>query len=145
MGTAVLLDMLTREEPDVDFTLALGADTFIDLASGRWSRTEDVFESVGRRIVVFGRLEGDGGDEGAAAAREGLLRESIAKWTPTNDSARPIRTIRIPTLSDVSSSAARRTSDLRVLRSMLSSDVLEYVRQNRMYSLGEGDVEGRAP
>ena len=58
---------------------------------------------------------------------------------------RPIRTIRIPTLSDVSSSAARGTSDLRVLRSMLSSDVLEYVRQNRMYSLGEGDVEGRAP
>jgi hypothetical protein len=47
-----LLDMLTTDEPNVDFAIALGLDTFIDLASVKWKRTEDVFKLVGHRIVV---------------------------------------------------------------------------------------------
>ena len=47
-----LLDMLTTDEPNVDFEIALGSDTFIDLASVKWKRTEDVFKLVGHRIVV---------------------------------------------------------------------------------------------
>jgi len=47
-----LLDMLTTDEPNVDFAIALGSDTFIDLASVKWKRTEDVFKLVGHRIVV---------------------------------------------------------------------------------------------
>ena len=57
IGTADLLDMLTKNEPVVDFTIALGADTFIDLASGKWRRTEDVFRMVGYRMVVFSRRD----------------------------------------------------------------------------------------
>jgi nicotinic acid mononucleotide adenylyltransferase len=59
--------MLTADEPNVDFTLALGSDTFIDLARGKWKRTEDVFKLVGHRIVVFRRkgtrkvVDGNGG------------------------------------------------------------------------------------
>jgi hypothetical protein len=46
------LDMLTTDEPNVDFAIALGLDTFIDLASVKWKRTEDVFKLVGHWIVV---------------------------------------------------------------------------------------------
>eukprot|EP00578_Thalassiosira_sp_NH16_P001204 CAMPEP_0181129862 /NCGR_PEP_ID=MMETSP1071-20121207/29552_1 /TAXON_ID=35127 /ORGANISM="Thalassiosira sp., Strain NH16" /LENGTH=176 /DNA_ID=CAMNT_0023215885 /DNA_START=46 /DNA_END=573 /DNA_ORIENTATION=+ len=56
IGTAELLEMVTHHEPTVDFTLALGTDTFIDLASGKWRRTEDVFRLVNYRMVVFRRL-----------------------------------------------------------------------------------------
>ncbi|KAL9182366.1 hypothetical protein ACHAXT_013018 [Thalassiosira profunda] len=132
IGTADLLDMLTKDEPDVDFTLALGADTFIDLASGKWRRTDDVINLVGRRMIVFRRRESDAGG-GNALERDRLLRESIAKWQP--DNAHPsIQLIQIPALSDVSSSAVRRSTDEAELKAMLSSNVLEYLQQNRMYS-----------
>jgi len=73
IGTADLLDMLTTDEPNVDFTLALGSDTFIDVASGRWKRTEDVFKLVGHRMVVFRRKKRRsvvGGNGGATTSAE---------------------------------------------------------------------------
>ncbi|KAL3803749.1 hypothetical protein ACHAW5_004600 [Stephanodiscus triporus] len=71
VGTAELLDMLTENEPDVDFALALGADAFVDLADGRWKRSEDVFRMVGHRVVVFRRRKDDDDDRQA----ERTLRE----------------------------------------------------------------------
>ncbi|KAL9182305.1 hypothetical protein ACHAXT_012957 [Thalassiosira profunda] len=140
IGTADLLDMLTKEEPEVDFTLALGADTFIDLASGKWRRTDDVFNLVGRRMIVFRRKESD---DGGTDALEGdrLLRESIAKWQQPNDTQPSIQLIQIPALSDVSASAVRRSTDEAELKAMLSSNVLEYLQQNRMYSFSSEHVE----
>ena len=139
IGTADLLNMLTKDEPEVAFTLALGADTFIDLASGKWRRTDDVFNLVGRRMIVFRRRESDA-DGADALERDRLLRESIAKWQP--DNMQPsIRVVEIPTLSDVSSSAARRSTDETVLKAMLSREVLEYLQQNRMYSFSSEHAE----
>ena len=128
--------MLTNDEPDVDFSLALGADAFIDLASCKWKRTEDVFKLVGYRMVVFRRISN------AAEEKNQLLQESITKWQqPTNTIQASIRVIQIPTLSNVSSSAVRSATDESILKEMLSRDVFDYIRQNRMYSLAEtGDI-----
>lgn len=144
IGTADILGMLANDEPNVDFTLALGADTFIDLASGKkWRRTEDVFKLVGYRMVVFCRLpedddgDGDDGRSDAEGEEDRSLQESIAKWQLINSTQSSIRLIRIPTLSKVSSSAVRRCTDESILRDMISMDVLDYVKQNRMYSFSE--------
>mmetsp|Transcript_10686 Transcript_10686/g.23643 ORF Transcript_10686/g.23643 Transcript_10686/m.23643 type:complete len:243 (-) Transcript_10686:59-787(-) len=137
VGTADVLDMVTSAEPNVDFTIALGADTFIDLASGKWRRTEDVFRLVGYRMVVFRRLSEDGSNENKSTEKDHLLQESIAKWQLINSTQSSIRVIQIPTLTNVSSSAVRRCTDETMMKEMVSSDVLEYIQQQRMYKLSE--------
>ena len=134
IGTADLLDMLTKNEPVVDFTIALGADTFIDLASGKWRRTEDVFRMVGYRMVVFSRRDDK---NSTSAEKEQLLQESIAKWQLINSTQSSIRVIEIPTLTCVSSSVVRKSTDETVLKEMLSSCVLEYIQQRQMYAFSD--------
>jgi nicotinic acid mononucleotide adenylyltransferase len=168
VGSADLLDMLTRDEPDVDFALALGADAYADLSAGRWRRSEDILRMVGSRVVVFRRKSsssaaaaGGGGGEGDDDddddddddEAEGPSREGVARWSRRVDdgvgdangnsadeavrSPSSIMIVRIPTLSGVSSSAARATADVEALRGMLSAEVLEYVMRNRMYAFAE--------
>eukprot|EP00584_Thalassiosira_punctigera_P009857 CAMPEP_0172532114 /NCGR_PEP_ID=MMETSP1067-20121228/5283_1 /TAXON_ID=265564 ORGANISM="Thalassiosira punctigera, Strain Tpunct2005C2" /NCGR_SAMPLE_ID=MMETSP1067 /ASSEMBLY_ACC=CAM_ASM_000444 /LENGTH=250 /DNA_ID=CAMNT_0013316585 /DNA_START=57 /DNA_END=809 /DNA_ORIENTATION=+ len=139
IGTADLLEMLANDEPEIDFTLALGSDTFIDLASGKWRRTEDVFKLVGYRMVVFGRIPEDGDNKNGVSE---ALQESITKWQLVGPTQSSIRAIQIPTLTNVSSSVVRRSTNEISLKGMLASDVLEYIQQRRMYSLGEGDTGG---
>ena len=174
VGSADLLDMLTRDEPDVDFALALGADAYADLSAGRWRRSEDILRMVGSRVVVFRRKSsssaaaagggGGGGDddddaaegpprEGVAARRSRRVDDGVgdADGNGADDAVRSpssIMIVRVPTLSGVSSSAARATADVEALRGMLSAEVLEYVMRNRMYAFAaeeekeEGGGEG---
>ena len=181
VGSADLLDMLTRDEPDVDFALALGADAYADLSAGRWRRSEDILRMVGSRVVVFCRKSSSSSAAAAAAAAagggggegdddddeaEGPPREGVAaRWSRRVDdgvgdadgngaddavrSPSSIMIVRVPTLSGVSSSAARATADVEALRGMLSAEVLEYVMRNRMYAFAaeeekeEGGGRGR--
>ena len=170
--------MLTRDEPDVDFALALGADAYADLESGRWRRSEDVLRMVGRRVVVFHRASsssassssssaaaaaaggGEGDDDDDEDEAGGPPRESgVARWSRRVDdgayrgadgngsngdagrSTSSIVVVRAPTLSGVSSTAARASSDVGALGGMLSAEVLEYVRRNRMYAFAEEEEE----
>ena len=139
VGTADLLYMLTQHQPDVDFTLALGTDTYIDLASGKWKRTEDIFRMVGCRIIIFRRKEEDNVDN--IDEKEQLLQKRIAQWQLINATQSSIRVIEIPTLTEVSSSVVRKSTDETALRAMLSNDVLEYITHNQMYALSDGQAD----
>ena len=140
--------MLINDEPNVEFTLALGADTFIDLVNGKWRRSEDVLKLVEYRIVVFRRLS----EEGSSSSSEELkqqdaVKECIAKLQLRVDSTTTTKTAitvtQIPSATkketgvSVSSSAARNTTDEKVLREILSADVLDYVRERKMYAFSE--------
>ena len=142
--------MLINDEPDVEFTLALGADTFIDLVNGKWRRSEDVLQLVGYRIVVFRRLS----EEGSASStsdeelkQQDAVKECIAKLQQRMDSKTATTTAitltQIPSTTkteigvSVSSSAARNTTDEKVLREILSADVLDYVRERKMYAFSD--------
>ena len=170
IGTADILDMLTTHEPNVDFTLALGSDTFIDLASGKWKRTEDVFTLIGHRIVVFRRKRrrktastgivnvGGGNETNHASAipmsvedaasldedDEKLLHDLVAKWQIINPytQSSSIQTVTIPTLTNVSSSAVRQSTDVEALKEMISEIVLDYIRQHKLYAFSETMEEG---
>lgn len=146
VGTSDLLDMLTSDEPGVDFTLALGADTFIDLARGKWRRTDDIFRLVGSRMVVFQRVSEDDNntdDEFAKKTDQIMLQESIATCQQliNNATQSSIRVIQIESLSNVSSSAVRRATDEEIMKNMVSQDVLKYIKRHRMYSLSEQKTE----
>jgi nicotinic acid mononucleotide adenylyltransferase len=125
--------MLTTNEPNVDFTLALGADTFIDLASGKWRRTEDVFQLVGYRMIVFRRLlENDEHNE-----KDEILQGSIAKWQLINATKSSLRLVQIPSLTNASSSTVRGTTDEPILEELLTEEVLEYIKRRSMYSFAK--------
>ncbi len=158
IGTADLLDMLTNNEPNVDFTLALGSDTFVDLASGKWKRTEDIFKLIEHRLVVFRRKRevlGHDGNNNERAARmtaedagllyenEKLLQDLIAKWQIINPSTQSssITHVCIPTLTNVSSSAVRQSTDEVVLRDMVSQSVLDYIIEHKLYAFSETKEE----
>lgn len=160
IGTADLLDMLTTNEPHVDFTLALGSDTFIDLASGKWKRTEDVFKLLGHRLVVFCRkmkrrvveeeeevvhagneTNDSAADKDAASLHEDevLLQGLIAKWQiidPHTQSS-SIQAVCIPTLTNVSSSVVRHSTDVKVLQDLISQSVLDYIIEHKLYAFSE--------
>jgi len=55
-GTVDLLEFLIQKEPETDFTLALGADTFMDLTHWKWKRAKDVIHMLQGRIIVFQRF-----------------------------------------------------------------------------------------
>lgn len=130
VGTADILTMLTANEPEVDFTLALGADTFIDLANGKWRRTEEVFKLVGHRVIVFRRLsENNNGPE-----KEEQIQRGIAKWQLLNETMSSIRLVGISSLTDASSSIARSTIDETILSKLVTKPILEYIKQNKLYA-----------
>ncbi|KAL7471564.1 hypothetical protein ACHAXS_011845 [Conticribra weissflogii] len=149
VGTADILSSLTTNEPNVEFTWALGADTFLDLASGKWRRTDEVFELVGHRMVVFKRLSDGKGESNGAIRNENdngheddkLLRGNAEKWSKLGDDGKPtIRIVHIPSLTEASSSTARQTSDEFKLRELLTDDVLNFVKKRKMYSFSESNI-----
>lgn len=167
VGTADILDILIENEPDVDFTWAIGEDAFIDLASGKWKRAEDIFRLVGHRIVVFQRsVKHDNGNDKAGDLltnsnnndyyeTERILWDCVTKWSLhspiistagfgsengliSSSSSSSIKLVHVPTLSsNVSSSAARATNDETMLKTMLSNNVLDFIRHHCMYSFSD--------
>lgn len=140
--------MMTTDEPNVDFTLALGADTFIDLVNGKWRRSEDVLRLVDYRIVVFRRLmeEDDEESEQLKQQSDNDVQECIAKLrqrVQSTTSQLAITVTQIPAATNsirgvsVSSSAARCTTDEALLRQILSDDVLKFIKERRMYAFAE--------
>jgi nicotinic acid mononucleotide adenylyltransferase len=173
VGTADILDMLIENEPDVDFTWAIGEDAFIDLACGKWKRAEDIFKLLGHRIVVFRRslhdnnnndndnedkakelLTNNNNNNNDNEEMERILQDCVTKWSLhppivntvglnienglTSPSSSSIKLVHVPTLSsNVSSSAARATNDETILNTLLSNNVLDYIRHHCMYSFSE--------
>ena len=171
VGTADILDMLIENEPDVDFTWAIGEDAFIDLASGKWKRGEDIFRLLGHRIVVFRRSLHDNNNDNDNEDKtkefltnnnnneneemERILQDCVTKWSlhppivntngengltssSSSSSSSSIKLVHVPTLSsNVSSSAARATNDETILNTLLTNNVLEYIRHHCMYSFSE--------
>jgi nicotinic acid mononucleotide adenylyltransferase len=128
--------MLIANEPHADFTLALGTDTFLDLASGKWRRTNEVFQLVEHRMVVFRRFS-ENNDNGSE--REELIRQCIAKRRLGNDTHPSIRLVTIPSLTDVSSSTVRSTIDETILSTMITEPILNYIKQNKLYAFADAE------
>lgn len=135
VGTADLLDMLKEDsdeddmsKPLLELTLALGADTFMNLTEWTWLRSEDVFKLTNGRIIVFVRQTQD------MMITEDKLSERIKevqnKFSNSSDiDGDNIRLAYVPTLTTVSSSEIRKTKDT----SALKPEVAEYIKKHNLY------------
>ena len=126
VGTADLLEMLKQEEPNTDFSFCLGSDTFLDLTSFKWRRSRDVLQLLEGRLIVFAR-KGTNAD----------LKEYIDKLK--EEESINTMLLEVPTLTEVSSSFVRSSKNEKDLSQCLSSGVLEYMKQNQLYSFSSSD------
>lgn len=121
MGTADLLEMLYEEEPESEFSFCLGADTFVDLTSLKWKRSDDVLRLLKGRLFVF--------------SRKGTNINTKEKVLLANQMhGVNAQLLAVDTLTDVSSSMIRACKDDEILRDSLSPSVLEYIKQHHLFA-----------
>lgn len=111
LGTIDVMRALIAAHPEVHFELLLGADTFRDLARGRWKESAALLALVPLRVV----------------AREGAPLEPELEG----------RTERVPGLGEVSSSQVRASRDVTALREVLQPEVLEHILKRRLYAFAD--------
>ena len=124
VGTADLLEMLIQEEADTDFTFCLGADTFMDLTAWKWRRSKDIFRLLNGRLVVLHRKGMTKNDE--LHERFRIVNEQEGKGN--------VVLLNVPSLQEVSSSFVRSCSEEYILSRHVSPQVLEYMRNKKLYS-----------
>lgn len=108
IGTIDVVRRLHVDHPDAGLSLLLGGDTYRDLMAGKWRESDALVKLV--PIIVIAR----------AGASTGAQGEIV-----------------IPGLTDISSSAVRRSSDLEFLGRALQPQVLDYIRGHRLYAFAE--------
>ena len=106
-GTVDVVRYLAAAHPGTRFGLLLGADTYLDLAAGRWKESE-ALRSLVDMVVVPRR----------------------GKGSPDALAADP------PELSDISSSVLRATTDENTWRQAVCPEVFAYVREHGLYGFG---------
>mmetsp|Transcript_47336 Transcript_47336/g.143345 ORF Transcript_47336/g.143345 Transcript_47336/m.143345 type:complete len:183 (-) Transcript_47336:362-910(-) len=149
VGTADLLDMLIADEPDTDFALALGTDTFMDLTAWKWRRSRDVLSLVGGRILVIHRISDNAVPGGVLAERIKLVNEEFDREKSgsvgafmegerhhvdkSSEEGGPVKVHQIETLSDISSSFIRSCSNEEILKAALAPRVFEFIKDKQLY------------
>eukprot|EP00978_Attheya_sp_CCMP212_P023348 scaffold71399_cov72-Attheya_sp.AAC.1 len=130
VGTADLLDMLRNSNPNVDFSLMLGSDTFLDLTSWKWRRSRDVIQLVEGRLLVIQRkgvIENTKVDQKLQLVNEMVQDPNAAQ------------TLLISSLSSVSSTLVRSSTDEQLLNDSITPDVLQYMKDNKLYAFSDAD------
>eukprot|EP00547_Thalassionema_nitzschioides_P008070 CAMPEP_0194225398 /NCGR_PEP_ID=MMETSP0156-20130528/39524_1 /TAXON_ID=33649 /ORGANISM="Thalassionema nitzschioides, Strain L26-B" /LENGTH=224 /DNA_ID=CAMNT_0038957325 /DNA_START=22 /DNA_END=698 /DNA_ORIENTATION=+ len=125
VGTADLLDMLTAEEKDVDFSFAMGADTFMDLTQWKWRRSQDIWKLLEGRILTF--------------IRPGLFENDDTFYRRAHDLN--VKVVPVPELQPISSTQVRNSISKKELQDILIPSVLDYVVMHKLYGFIEKGEE----
>lgn len=98
----------------------------MDLTAWKWRRSKDVLNLLEGRLVVL--------------HRKGMTNDDLhSRVDQVNKAEGRGNTVlmAVPSLLDVSSSRVRSTTDEEILSTMLSLDVLEYIKRNKLYAFAE--------
>ena len=114
-----------QDEPTVDFSFCLGADTFLDVTEWKWKRSQDVVRLLQGRFVVVPRT---GIDRNQVHERQRLVNQDYNGHVVVLD---------VDHLNEVSSSLVRSCRDPTQLATMLAPGVLEYIQQHRLYAFAD--------
>lgn len=141
LGTSDLLDYLleineTNDEKE-EYTLAMGADTFMDLTSYKWRRPRDIIKMVGGRFIVKLR------DDGDSVTKIDILNRINEVNNDLENEAISIKlNVRLITesVSNITSTAARNTADEKELSRYVDKNVIAYIRANKLYKFVNVDM-----
>lgn len=126
--------LLERDNDGMEeFTLALGADTFMDLSKYKWRRSKDIFQLLKGRIVIFRRKSTSCTDMNQVIKdRIDEVAKDLQDICP--DLKKNVRIVELPSLSEISSSIVRSSKDESFLSQALNANVLEYIKEKQLYS-----------
>lgn len=152
VGTADLIEYMQSNEPDVDFTFSMGADTFIDLTSWKWRRSKDVLSLLNGRLLVLHRaMPHAAGNNDASTKKKDEEHDIISEQlvgirvSEVNemfgDNVGAARAVHVPYLSSISSTIVRSTKDIQQLKCWLSNDVVAYIQANGLYQFSDDSFE----
>lgn len=134
LGTFDLINFLNKQNEiegiNEEYTLAMGADTFMDLTSFKWRNSKEVIQLVEGRFVVKLRLSDDSYTESEILERIESVKKDIQNGIPSFEMNVQLLT---SAASATSSSAARESCDEKVLATLLDEKVIEYIKMNRLY------------
>ena len=129
IGTAELLELLLDQEPDTDFSFALGGDTFMDLTNWKWRRSRDVMSLLHGRLIVLLRND---------HVPEQVLNERIQHINLQEGGQ--ARLLNISSLKPISSTLLRSKQERKELEGMVSPKVLDYIVRNKLYGFADPSV-----
>ena len=121
VGTYDLVQHLQQTYPNRSFHLLLGADTYNDLQAGKWKNGSELQEKV--PLVVLYR-------KGVTIGVEDHPNTTV---------------VDIPALGQVSSTAARSTTDRTALASLLEPQIIDYIQHNELYAFAPPLAEQGEP
>lgn len=133
IGSIDLIKFLLKKHPDTAFTMLLGADTYTDLRAGKWKNGEELQQLV--KLLVMDRKGVDAPWRQSAVNSGGEEEEGTSAVVSLEEQR--VRFIVIPSLSDLSSTQVRATSDVDALKGFVGEDVAEYIVQNKLYAFAE--------
>lgn len=142
MGTFDLLDLLTTEEQDTEFTFCMGADTFIDLTNWKWKRSKDVMRLLEGRIIVFQRHIG--GDCNNNDDISSMLEKRVSTMNSgintegTGDGQVQIVRLDGEARDNVSSTQIRSITLREELKGLVTPQIEEYIVANKLYGFAVG-------
>lgn len=133
VGFIDLLEMLLERDGMQEFTLAVGTDTFMDLSTYKWRRSKDIFQLLKGRIVIF-RRKGAGTEVDVQTLEDRIDEVARQLKDICPDLKQNVRLVEVPSLSEISSSLVRSTNDESVISQALNANVLNYIKEKKMYS-----------
>mmetsp|Transcript_9110 Transcript_9110/g.17063 ORF Transcript_9110/g.17063 Transcript_9110/m.17063 type:complete len:244 (-) Transcript_9110:315-1046(-) len=114
-GSIDVIRHLQALHPEIEWSWALGADTYLDLRGGKWKDGEE-FQQLVRLIVI---------------PRAGHDMEDLAQEVHGMPTA---QLMHIPSLTDVSSSRVRASKDENYLSQALCPEVVAYIKEHKLYA-----------
>lgn len=148
VGTVDILEYLVAHEPYTTFYLCLGADTYRDICSGKWRRTQDLVNVLQDRIIVIDRTEQRNEDLATSVEELAQIHRNVYESRVDHRSfangnnasiAVPASVFRLPDVfqANVSSSRVRVSTDTTFLSHYLTPSVLKYIQSNKLYAFGD--------
>mmetsp|Transcript_11105 Transcript_11105/g.12264 ORF Transcript_11105/g.12264 Transcript_11105/m.12264 type:complete len:278 (-) Transcript_11105:141-974(-) len=150
LGTIDLLEFLIKEYEveniHPEFTLAMGADTFMDLLSKKWRRWNDIIQTVQGRFVV--KIRGTTNDD---SINEEKLKKSVLEKIDEYNEKHMDACSCLPAsyslnvqflegaVSNTSSSGLRENGSELFWKECLTKEVFEYISHNELYCFNNSE------
>ena len=131
VGTADLLDMLLGGADELELTLSLGADTFMNLTEWKWLRSKDIFKLTNGRIIIFMRKEEEMVTEDRLLERIEEIKQKFAEDSDIDGNN--IQLLTVSTLTEISSSAVRKSKETDDLMPGVSA----YIKEHNLYAFSK--------
>ena len=123
--------MLLGGADELELTLLLGADTFMNLTEWKWLRPKDIFKLTNGRIIIFVRKEEEMITEDRLLERIEEIKQKFAEDSDIDGNN--IQLLNVSTLTEIFSSAVRKSKETDDIMPGVSA----YIKEHNLYAFSK--------